>query len=124
FAGWLGFDVPGEIIDDEQIEATVVVDVDPGAAYRPKRAVLGIGARDATLRGHIGECPVAAVVVEADAVDAAHEEVLVAVIVVIPNGDAVVESFAGEPGLGGDVLEAALPVAFEEAVRILGRSLL
>ena len=54
--------------------------------------------------------------------NAANEQVQMAVVVVIADGDAVREAGAGKPRFLGNVPEIPSAIVFEEPIRILGRS--
>ena len=75
-------------------------------------------------RGHVGEGAVAVVVVERVAMNAADEDVLVAVVVVVANGHAGIVAGAREARFLGDVLEGAVAVVVKQAVGVFRRSLL
>jgi len=124
FAGRLGVDVPGEVVDHEEVEEAVVVDIHPGSGDRPQGTVLGIGLVEAGLVCHVLEGAVALVVVEPVAVHAGDEDVLEAVVVVVADGDAVVEAGAGEACAFGDVFEVAVAVILEKAVGVFRGGLL
>jgi len=70
------------------------------------------------------EGAVAFVVVEPVAVHAGDENVLEAVVVVVADGDSVVEAGAGEARAFGDVFEVAVAVVLEEAVGVFRGGLL
>src|SRR5690348_14251845 len=62
--------VPRDVIDDEQIEQSIVVDVDPCASDCPKRPVLLIRLGHAGFFRQVGERAVSIVVVESVAINA------------------------------------------------------
>ena len=123
-ASRLGIDVPAQIVHNDQVQQSVVVDIHPCPADGPERTVFGIGLVEPSLLGHVGERSVAVVVVERVVVDATHEDVLVSVVVVVANGDARVETGTCQAGLRGHIRKVALPVVLEEAVVVLRRGLL
>ena len=53
--------------------------------------------------------------------NAADEDIFVAIVIVIADRDPVVEAHARQTGLDGDILEVTLAVVFEEPVGVFGR---
>src|ERR1700689_1316982 len=81
--------VPLEVIHYQQIEETIIVDIQPSAAHGPERAVLGVGLRrESSLRSHIGKRAVSVVMIQRIVIHATDENILVTVIVEVANGDA------------------------------------
>ena len=75
---------------------------------------------NAGLRGDISERAVAVVVVERVVVDARHEEIRIAVVIVIAYGDAAVEAAAGQSRGLCHVGEHAVAIVAEKAVAVFG----
>ena len=117
-ANRLVVEIPFQIVDDDQIEQAVVVHVDPGRRYRPKRPILWIGLVQPRLRRNIGESSVAVVVVQRVAIHARHKNIFVSVIVVVADGDADVVTGSRQPGLLGYVSEMSVAVILKQAVGI------
>ena len=116
---------PLQIVHDEQIEQAVVVHVDPDGGNRPQRAILRIVPLvEASFLRHIGEGAVAIVVIERVAVNAGDKDIRMSIVVVIPDGDANIESCSLQPGLLCYVREHAVAVVAEEAVGVLRRGFL
>ncbi len=116
---------PLQIVDDEQIEQSVVIHVDPDGGNRPQRAVLGIiPLVEAGFLRHIGEGAVAIVVIKRVAVNAGDEDVRMSIVVVVADGNADIESCPFQPGLFCHVRERAVAVVAEEAVEVLRRGFL
>ena len=121
-AEMFGFRVPLQVVHDEKIEQAIIVHIDPGGRRRPERTVFGIPElMEACFLRHIGERAVAIVVVQGVAVDACHENIRKAVVVVIADGHAHVVSGAGETRFLRDIGENAFSVIPEQPVRELGR---
>jgi hypothetical protein len=120
-ASGLGVDVPAQVVDHDRssrpslLTSTHAPPTDHSGPYS------GSGLLSPAFGRDVGERSVAVVVVERVAVHAAHEDVLVAVVVVVADGDAGVVAGARQAGLRGDVLEVALAVVLEQAVGVLRR---
>src|ERR1019366_6672274 len=104
--------IPLEIVDDYQVQETIIIHVHPNPTHPPERAVLRIGLIESCLGGYIGECSVSVVVVERIVVHAADKNVFVSVVIVVANGNAGVVASAGQTCLGGDVREMPFAVIF------------
>ena len=112
-------EVDVEVIRDEQVKQAVAIALD-------KRASGGVA--DAWLQEpgflrDVGEGAVAVVVIERALVHARHEDVRVAVVIVIAHGNACVESAARQTGGIGDIGEDAVSVVTKEPVPIFRRVL-
>ncbi len=118
FAQRLVIDVPLQIVDDHQIEQSIVIDVDPRPGHGPERPVLGIRLVEPSFRRDIGKGPVAIVVIERIAVDARDKNVFVAIVVVVSDGDAGVVAGSSQPSFLGDVGKVSVAVVFKEPVGI------
>ena len=123
FADLLSSNVPAEIIHDEEIQQPVVIEIGPHAAHRPQGAILVVGLGQARLGGDVRERPIAVVVIEGVMVDTADEDILVTVVVVVTDRDAIIKARSGQPGLVRDVGEVAFAVAGKETVAVLRRTL-
>ena len=95
---------------DEQVEAAVVVVVEPDGAGGPA------GSGDAGFLGHVGERAVAVVVIEDAAAVLRDVEVGEAVAVVVADRDAHAVAAAGDAGLFGHVGECAVAIVAIERV--------
>jgi hypothetical protein len=115
-AAGIGGAVPDDVVGDEQVEPPVAVVVEEGGGDRPERAVLLVAAREAGGLGHVGEGGVAVVAEERVAAQAGHEEVAVAVAVVVGGDDAQVVAAAGDAGGLGHVRERAVAAVVVQAV--------
>ena len=100
---------------DEQIEAAVIVVVEPDGAGGPSRR------GDAGFKGDVGKGSVAIVAIEGGPVIAGDKEVGITVSVVVANGDAHAVTGIGHPCLGGDVGEGSVAVV---AVKPIAQRLL
>jgi hypothetical protein len=109
----LGGRVPLHVIDDEQVQAAVVVIIDPGSRDGPIMALQAGGA------GNVLEGAVAAVVEQGVALDAGDEEVRESVVVIVARRDADVVASAAHAGFGGHVLEGPVVAVAIEAVAVL-----
>ena len=113
-----------QVVHDEQIQQSVVVDVHPRAADGPQRPEFRICLRgEAGFLGDIGERAVPVVVIERVVINAADEDIFVAVVVVVANGDAGIVTSSREARLRRDVSEVAGAVVLEQAVRVFRRVL-
>ena len=68
----------------------------------------------------IGKCTVAVVVVQVIPVNPSHEQIQIAIIVVVAHGNAVREAGASESGSLSDVLEIPFAVVFKQSVGVFG----
>ena len=105
--------VPLDVVDDEEVQAAVVVVVEPGGRDRPVMAL------EAGCAGYVLEGAVAAIVEQGVAVDAGDEQVGEAVVVIVARGDADVVACAAHSGFVGDVLEGPVVAVAVEAIAIL-----
>jgi hypothetical protein len=119
-----GGDVPGHVVDYEEVEQPVVVYIQPRAAHRPQRAVLRVGLVQPGFFSDIGKGAVAVVMIKLVAMHAADENILIAVVIVIADGNPVRKTGAREPGFFRDVPKIALAVVFKKPVEVFGRGLL
>ena len=105
--------IPGPIMADVEVEVAVVIEVREGGRSRP-----GAGASQAPSFGDVLEGAVALVAVEGVSIPSGDEQVGVAVVVDVADGDPV--PIAGRQGLeSGEprgVLEGAVALVAEEAV--------
>src|SRR5579864_5065967 len=122
-AGTDGFviEIPFQIVDDDEIEQSVVVDVNPGGGDGPQGAILRVGFVETGPGGDVGKRSVAVVVIQRVAIDACYENVLIPVIVVVSDRDAGVIACPFEASLFRDVGEVSFAIVLEEAVVVLGR---
>src|SRR5262249_52753548 len=96
---------------DEQVQATVVVVIEPHGARSPARQA------QTGFRGHISECAVAVVVIKNATTVGGDEEVGVTVVVVIAHGYAHPEGGPGaDAGFLGDIGERAVAIVLVERV--------
>ena len=102
---------PGDVVADEQIEITVVFDVEEGRAGEPAVGSLGVGRG-----GDVFEVALAVVAKEIAAADGRHVEIGIAVVVIIAHGHSLAVKRLVEPGLPGDVLEMSLAVVAVEGL--------
>ena len=103
---------PGDVVADEQIEITVIVDIKERRAGEPAVGPPGIGSL-----GDVLEMSLAVVPEQMAAVNGRDVNVVVAVVVVITDGDPLAVEALVQPRLLGDVLEMPLAVV---AVKGLG----
>ena len=99
----------------------VVVDIDPHSRHRPEWTVLFVGQRKASLFRHVGKGAVAVVVIKSVAIDPGHEDVVVAVVIVVTDGNADIEAGAFQSDLFRHVGKGTVAIVVEEAVPIFGR---
>ena len=116
----LALDVEDQVMADVQVEVAVAVEVGPGRRCRP----VAIAAQ-AGLRGHVLERSVAPVAEQGVRPPPRDEQVGMAVVVVVADGDAVAVASreSVQPGTLGDILERPVAAVAEQAVaawRMLG----
>ncbi len=112
----LGGRIPLAIVRHEQIEAPVVVVIDPGGSDGPHLLAVKRAARYAGLGGDVGERAVAVVVEQLVAIDVGHVEIGPPVVVVVTHGDAHTIALAAEAGFVGHVGEGEVPVVVKQLV--------
>ena len=104
----LAGEVPMHVAGDEEIEATVAVEIAPGGAGGP------IAERHASLRGDIGEGAVVIVAIEAILSEVGDVDVGPAIVIEVADDGAEAPAIVGDAGLRGDVGEGAVVVVVEE----------
>ena len=106
---------PLEVVGDEEVQPAVVVEIQEGRAR-----LQGVARhRDARPGGHVGEAPVAFVVVEHVVAVVRDQDVHVAVVVVIPDGHPLgvaLDARAAQSRLEGHVDEPPAAGVAEEAI--------
>ena len=95
---------------DKQIEAPVIVIVEPKGAGSPSRR------DDARLQRDVGKCAIAVVAIKDTAVVAGYEKVGIAVAVVVPDSDAHTVTCVAYSGFYGHVSEGSVAVVPIERV--------
>src|SRR6185312_11133887 len=118
FAQRLVIDVPLQIIDDHQVEESVVVHVDPGPGDGPEWTILRIELVQPGLRRDVGECSISIIVIKRVAVYTGYKNVFVTIVVIISDGNAGVVTSSSQASFLGDVGEMPVPVVLEEPVGI------
>ena len=108
-----GGEIEVDVVGDEQIEACR-----RGRSRRRRSRCPSESWRsgDAGLRADIGEGAIAVVVVEDVLAPVGDEQIVVAVVVVVADADALSPAGVDESGFGGDVGEGAVAIVFEEMV--------
>ena len=109
----LGLRIPLHIIYDQQIEQSVAIIIHPGCSHSPQPSVLGVRARQSSAFRDVGERPVSVIVVEGVAAYAGYENVLKAVVIVIADGHADVETLASQASLFRHVSKSAIAIVAE-----------
>ena len=106
---------PLEVVRDEEVQPAVVVEIQEGRAR-----LQGVARhRDARPGGHVGEAPVALVVVEHVVAVVRDQDVHVAVVVVVPDGHPLgvaLDARAAQSRLEGHVDEPPAAGVAEEAI--------
>ncbi len=110
------FEIENQIVRDEQIEASIAIIVDPGAARAPASALVP----EAGCPGDVGERAVAIVAVERVLSPLRDEDIVEAVVIVIADGDSEGPVLASQAGVGGDIGKRPVAVVPVEAVRGVG----
>src|SRR5579862_858480 len=105
--------VPLQIINDDEIQQSVIVHIDPHGADRPERTKLTVGLVEASPFGDIGEGAVPVVVVERVVMQARYEDIFVTIVVVVSDGDADIIASARKSSLFGNVLKLAVAFVLE-----------
>src|SRR5581483_10764017 len=106
-----------QVIGYEQVEAAIVVIIEPPAGDGPGAAP------DAGLLCDIFEFAVAQVAVEMVGSYACNEQVHMSVVVEISRRDAMTIAFARQTGIGSHILEFHAAQIVEEPVVVFGRAL-
>ena len=107
-----GFQVEVDVVGDEEVEFAVAIVIDESATCGPA----GSHARDSGLLADVGEGAVAVVVVEHVLAVVGDEQIVVAVVVVVADADALSPAGVLEPSLQGDVGEGAVAIVLEQVV--------
>ena len=115
-AGGFQLGVPLHVVGDHQVQPAIVIDVHPCGGNRPQLAVARIHASQARLGGDILERAVAAIVVQNVAVHAGHEDIRMAVVIVIGYRDSHGVAFARHAGFFRNVGKRAVAIVAEQAV--------
>src|SRR5260370_23766709 len=123
FARGFGLEIPSEIVDHKEVQEAVVIDVQPRSANRPQESVLLVRLIESGFHRDIGECAVAVVVVQPVLMNSANKDILVAIVVIVSNGDAIVETSARQSGLFVNILEVTVAVVLEKSIGVLRRAL-
>ena len=105
--------IPAAVVGHVDVEVSVVVVIEHGAAGRP------VGCVDAGRLADVLERAVAVIEVQDVRAVVAQEDVLVAVVVDVAGDDAVAEAAEAEPGRLGHVLEMVAAQVLVEPVRAL-----
>src|SRR5262249_34012557 len=103
------FRIPDHVMNDKEVQKTIVIVVEPAGCDGPRLAALRTLAQ-ARLSGELLESAVAPIVVEKVAIHTGHKQIHEAVIVKISCGDAHPVSLTGHPGLEGYVCECTVAV--------------
>src|ERR1700675_5021819 len=102
----IGFLRPLDVVCNHQIEPPVFIVIKPAGTGRPSSQV-----GDTCLGGHIGEGPIAIVVVKDGAAVAGHVQIGIAIVIEVADGNPLtVMAFASYTGLFGDVGESPIAV--------------
>ena len=123
FTGRFRREIPLQIIDDDQIEQTIVVHVHPGCRYRPEGSVLAVGLVQTSFFSDIREGAVSVVVIQSVAINAGNEDVLKTIVIVVADCDTDVIACSGQPRFLGNVGKMPPPVVFKKTVRVFRRCL-
>src|ERR1035437_4945690 len=103
FARGFVLEVPSEIVDHKEVQQAIVIHVQPRPADRPQGSVLLVRLIESGFRRDIGESAVAVVVVQPVLMNSANKDVLVTVVVIVSDGDAIVETRARQSGPPGNI---------------------
>src|SRR5215472_5148693 len=123
-AAGFGLRIPLHVVTDDKIEPAVIVYVNPGRRDRPQLAQLRIDTTEVSFLGDIFERAVAAIVVKNVAVHPGDEDIGIAVVVVVGDGNAHGVAFACYPGFFGHVGEGSVAIVAKQAIGIFGARLL
>ena len=110
-----GLEIEIDVVGDEQIELAIAIVVDESAAGAPASS----RARDSGLFTHIGEGAVPIVVVQNILAEVSDEQIVVAVVIVVADADALAPAGVLEPSLERDVGESAVAIVLEQVVERL-----
>ena len=111
-------DLPMAVVDDKEIEQSIVVVVEPARSDGPHFLAMGVRSSDAGFGCYVGEGSVAVVAKELVAGNIGDEDVRIAVVVEVADGDAHAVACASDTRFFSDVGECAVMVIAEEAIPV------
>src|SRR5206468_2852137 len=92
--------IPLHVIDDEQVQAAIVIVIEPPGRHSPPARIA-----HARLDCDVLESAIAAVAVQGGAIYTSYVEIGESIVVEISGGCGHTVAFAVQTGLGGDILE-------------------
>ena len=114
-------DLPFAVVRYEQVQAAVVIVVEPSGGYRPHLLAVQHRPAHSGLVGDVRKGAVAVVMKELVLGDIGDEDVRPPIVVVISHRDADAVSLALDSGLLGNIREGTVAIVVEQPVPILGR---
>src|ERR1700730_12073946 len=107
------FKIPLKVAQNNKIEQAISIQIDPGGAGGPTAA------RNTGLLGYLGESAIAIVVVKLVSAIGSHIQILVAIVIVVP--DCYPHAVAGtlEPSSLGYVFKRAVGLLMEKSIPVL-----
>ena len=115
-AARLLFIVPANVIDDEQVQQTVAIYVNPSRSHGPVRTIFRIGTIQAGFCRYIGECPVPIVTVEGIAMDSGDKQIGIPVVVEVANRHTHVVTRSGQSRLSRYIRKHTVSIVTKQAV--------
>ncbi len=113
FANRFGLRIPLDIIHHQQIEQSVAIVIHPSCSHSPQPSKLEVRARQTGAFCDVGKGSVSIIVIEGVAAHAGNEDVLKAVVIVIADGHADVETLASYASLFRHVSKSAIAIVAE-----------
>src|ERR1035441_6670355 len=114
-------DLPLAIVGHEQVQAAVVIVVEPAGGHRPHLLSVQHSPAYSGLVRNVGKGAVVVVMKKLIPGHAGEEDVRPSVVIVISNGDADAITLALDSGFLRNIRESAVVVIVEKTVPILGR---
>ena len=112
---WRRLQIEINVVGDEEIELSVAIVIEEGAACSPADSL----SSDSCFLAYIGEGAVAVVVIQHVLAEVGDEQVVVAVVVVIADADALSPPRVLKTRLQGDVGESPVAIVLEEVIERL-----
>src|SRR5262249_29163934 len=91
----LGLRIPLQIINDNQIEQTVIIYVHPRSRDGPERPILCVRFVQSCFGGDIRECSIPIIVIKSVVIDASYKNIFVTIVVIVSDGHAHIKTSSG-----------------------------
>ena len=110
FGHWRGCEIEVDVIGDKQVQFSISIVINERAAGVPAFSV----SANAGFVGDVGKCAVAVVVVQNIFTEVADEQIVVPIIVVVADADALSPSVMDKSGLRSNVGKSSIAIVFEK----------